>query len=237
MKSIVKRLVKRAFNSVGVDIVRMQRSPRISLLGLRHYPFRSIIDIGANRGQFARYISTLFPDAHIYCFEPLPGAFRELSKWAKNEKVTAVNFALGDREGTFELSEHIDHSLSSSFLRTTKLCETLYPITKRKKSIQVNITTLDKWIESLATPLIPEILIKLDVQGYEDRVLQGGRKTFNIAKACILEICLDKLYQDQATFKDIFFLLNDLGYHYAGNLAQHYADNGHIIYIDTIFEK
>lgn len=89
---------------------------------------------------------------------------------------------------------------------------------------------MDSWINRLHNPLAPEMIIKLDVQRYEYRVIQGGVETFSNAKTCILKVCLYQLYEDQATFKDIFLLLNDLGYSYAGNLNQTYADGDNVIY-------
>ena len=77
----------------------------------------------------------------------------------------------------------------------------------------------------------------MDVQGYENRVILGGTKTFDIAKACILEVNIESLYERQATFKDITILLYELGFQYAGNLNQIYADDGHVIYIDAVFVK
>ncbi|MGC8888263.1 MAG: FkbM family methyltransferase [Verrucomicrobiia bacterium] len=93
--------------------------------------------MGANEGQFAGYISKIFSEANIFCFEPLPEAFKELSKWAesKNGKVKAFNLALGDYEGEIEMLQHTEHSPSSSILKTTKVCETLYPI--QKPSVQL----------------------------------------------------------------------------------------------------
>jgi hypothetical protein len=79
----------------------------------------------------------------------------------------------------------------------------------------VKATTLGSWVKSLPAPLSPEILIKLDVQGYEDRVIRGGQELFKMAKACILEICLDRLYDQQTTFRDLVNLLEGLGYSYA----------------------
>ncbi|MGC8829190.1 MAG: FkbM family methyltransferase [Verrucomicrobiia bacterium] len=96
-------------------------------------------------------------------------------------------------------------------------------------------TTLDKAVETFNIPLEPEILIKLDVQGYEDRVIKGGKKTFEMARACILEINLDELYVGQPSFKDIYLLLYYNGYRYAGNLNQSLAEDGHIIAIDAVF--
>ncbi|NIO20273.1 MAG: FkbM family methyltransferase, partial [Candidatus Aenigmarchaeota archaeon] len=227
-----KRLIQKMFNLVGYNIVRISKDPTHSLLGIRDLSIKTIVDVGSNRGQFVRHISSLFPEAHIYCFEPLPGPYRELKQWVEKErsqKIKTFNIALGDREGTSEILTHIEHTPSSSFLRTTRVCENLYPFTQKKACIPVNLTTLDKWIKTLPGPPTPEILIKLDVQGYEERVIRGGQKTFSDAKACMVEVCLDHLYEDQSTFKDISLLLYDLGYHYAGNLDQRYADNGHVI--------
>jgi len=240
MRTILKRITKKIFNTAGLDIIQLPKSPKYSLLGLGNLSIRSIIDGGGNSGQFARMISTIFPEAHIYCFEPLLEPFKDLTRWAerhKNEKVKTFNLALGDREGVLEMFSHIEHSQSSSFLKTTKLCESFYPLTQKHVSVPVKMTTLDQWIKTLPNPLTPDILIKLDVQGYEDRVIRGGQKIFGIAKACILEVSLDRLYEDQATFKDIALLLYGIGYRYAGNLNQSYADDGHVIYIDAVFVK
>lgn len=232
-----RKLIKKCFNQIGLDIVRI--APKSTLLGLKNLPIKTIIDIEANEGQFAKFISKIFPEAHIFCFEPLHEPYNKLDKWAKTQKgkVTTFNLALGDREGNLEMFSHIEFSPSSSFLKTTEICESLYPFTQRQISIPVRITTLDKWFKSLPTLLTPEILVKLDVQGYEDRVIRGGRETLSMSKACILEIILDELYENQATFRDIFLLLDELGYHYAGNLDQVYANDGHVIYLDAVFIK
>ncbi len=132
---------------------------------------------------------------------------------------------------------HVEYSTASSFLKTTNVCERLYPLTKKQVPISVKMITLDKWFNSLSTPLEPDILIKLDVQGYEDRVIRGGKRTFEIAKACILEVSLDELYKDQANFKGILDLLYSSGFRYAGNFDQAYADDGHVIFIDVMFVK
>ena len=233
----MKKIIKKILNVVGLDIVRLNKSPQYSLLGLRNLPIKTILDIGANIGQFARMIERVFPEAKIYSFEPLPDAFKELDKRSriKNGKVKAFNLALGDSDGEIEMFYHTEHSPSSSILKTTDICEKLYPFTKTKEIIKVQMNTLDKAIDELNIPLVPEVLIKLDVQGYEDRVIKGGKLTFSKARACILEINLDKLYETQPSFKDIILLLYDLGYRYGGNLNQSIAEDGHVIYIDAVF--
>jgi len=205
----MKRIIKKIFNFLGMDVVRLNKSPKYSLLGLKNLRINTIIDVGANKGQFAEMIEKVFPKANIYSFEPIPEAFEKLNKlWSeKNRKIKAFNLALGDSVREIEMFQHIQHTPSSSILKTTEVCEKFYPFTKNQQTIKVKMTTLDKAIENFNIPLNPEILIKLDVQGYEDRVIKGGQDTFKMAKACILEVCLDKLYEGQANFKEITELL------------------------------
>jgi len=227
------------FNSVGLDILRLSKTPKHSLLGLRDLPVKTIIDVGANKGQFAREIYRFFPDATLYCFEPLSDPFKQLSEWAnqQNGRVKVLNMALGNDEGAVEMMEHMDHNTSSSLLQTTDVCKEVYPFTERQSPVSVGLTTLDLAVANLSEPIIPDIIIKLDVQGYEDRVIRGGFDTFRKAKACILEVSFDRLYENQATFKDVLLLLDELGYSYIGNLEQNYAENGHVIFIDAVFAK
>jgi len=79
------------------------------------------------------------------------------------------------------------------------------------------------------------MLIELDVQGYEDRGIFGGREMFRRARACILELNLDSLYEGQAAFEGIIPLLSHFGHQYAGNLDQVCAEDGHVIYADALF--
>jgi FkbM family methyltransferase len=235
----MKKIIKKIFNFLGMDVVRLNKSPKYSLLGLRNLQINTIIDVGANTGQFAEMIEKVFPKANIYSFERVFEAFKKLNKLSieKNGKIKAINLALGDSSGEIEMLHHTKHTPSSSILKTTDLCEELYPFTHNQQNVKVKIATLDNAINELNISLTPDILIKLDVQGYENRVIKGGQKIFKIAKACILEVGLDILYEGQAEFKEITELLYDLGFKYAGNLEQVYANDGHVIYIDAVFVK
>ena len=220
--------------------MRLPNSPAYTLLGLRSCSVRTVIDVGANCGQFAHYIRGIFPQARIYCFEPLPGPFQELSSWAEQQgqgEVTAFNFALGNRAGMTEMFFHVDHSPSSSLLESTDLNAREFPQTKRKEKVFVKLAILDDVYHELTAELEDDILIKLDVQGYEDRVIRGGKNIFERAKCCIVEVSLDSLYFSQANFKDICLMLDDLQFRYAGNLAQTYANDGRVIFFDAVFVK
>lgn len=207
------------------------------LLGVSALPIGSILDIGANEGQFAKRMRSRFPNAQIYAFEPLPDPAQRLRQWANTQRgaVQVFEVALGDRAQAVALQQHLYFSASSSLLATTAHGEALYPIMGRQQIISVNQITLDEAIAQLPHPLRPDVLIKLDVQGYEDRVLRGASQTLRAAKACIVEISLDRLYEGQASFQSIFDGLYQAGYTYRGNLDQIQANDGHVIYLNALF--
>ena len=227
--------IKKVFNSFGLEIMRKKNIPKFTLLGLKNMPIRTVIDIGANRGQFARYISAIFPNAKIFCFEPLPEPYAELQHWAEHQggRVVTMNVALGAESREVTMIMHEDHSSSSSILHTTEITGKLYPQTRKKREIQVKQKTLDEALSP--NDLESNVLIKMDVQGYEDRVIAGGRYVFSKSHSCITEISLDTLYQGQATFSGLISEFSKLGYLYHGNIDQKYGDDGHCVFLDALF--
>jgi len=52
-KHSVKKVIKKVLNAMGLDVIRLNKASQYSLLGLKNLPVRTIIDAGANTGQFA----------------------------------------------------------------------------------------------------------------------------------------------------------------------------------------
>ena len=224
---------------IGFDLIRVKNSPTHNLCGLKNIPIQTIIDVGVNTGQFARQISRIFPQAKMYCFEPLPEPFKALESWAleQNERVKLFNVAIGENEGTTEIFFHTKHSSSSSLLASTAVNNEYFPFIESQMPVNVKLTTLDNALNSFTRLMKPEILVKLDVQGYEDRVLRGGSKILSMAAACILEVGIDNLYHDQAKYSGLLLLLDQMGFRYSGNLEQVYAVDGHVIFFNAVFVK
>lgn len=234
-----KHRVREALNRAGVDILPLTRSPVMALRGLRRYGIRTVIDIGANEGQFARRARRLFPKARVVCFEPLRKPFARLEAWSRRSKgsVVAHRIALGDREGEVLMHRHLDHDPSSSMLRTTNLAVDLFPRLERQAAATVGQTTLDAAVRVIVPKIEPEILVKMDVQGYEDRVIRGGRATLGRARACLLEVGLVPLYEEQASFHDLVRTLSELRLLYAGTAHQVHDRQGRAIYGDVLFVR
>jgi hypothetical protein len=100
-------------------------------------------------------------------------------------------------------------------------------------SATIKMATLDGVLGEAS--LKPDILIKLDTQGYEKQVIKGGLNLFRRAAACIVEANLFPLYEGQPSFTELVSLLDQLGFRYAGNLEQTYDKQGQVVYVDAVF--
>lgn len=99
---LMKNTIRRGVNRLGFDVIHLKRSPKRTLLGLAGHHIASIIDVGANKGQFARMISDFFPRAELYCFEPLDEPYRvnsQLGLRPKTDGFSVFSWRWGSRKG------------------------------------------------------------------------------------------------------------------------------------------
>lgn len=205
-------------------------------LWLKKMQIKTIFDIGANSGQFAAEIHQLFPEAMLYSFEPLPDCYSQLmANFQGTPNFKAFNLALGNETGYTEIYRS-DYSLSSSLLPMAQTHKEAFPFTAGSTSEKIEIARLDDVASHLN--IQKPFLIKLDVQGFEDAVIQGGRNTISEADVVITELSLEELYVGQKLFDDIYNLLVTLGFKYRGNYDQLCDPNdGRMLQMDGIFIK
>jgi FkbM family methyltransferase len=198
------------------------------------YKFQTIIDIGANKGQFASRFRLLFPEAEIHSFEPIPQVYQELvGKFSQDAKFHAYNLGLGSDKGTFDFFQN-DFSDSSSLLPMKDLHKESFPFTRNEKLIRIQVERLDSVAEGIS--LSQPLMVKIDVQGFEEQVILGGKNTLQQALLVIVEVSFVELYENQVYFDTIYSLLKDLGFRYAGNYDQLISPlNGSILQADAIF--
>jgi FkbM family methyltransferase len=185
---------------------------------LQAFRFATVLDIGASVGDFAFTIRPLLPDAQIYSFEPLPDCYQLMLDHLKGAaKFEAFNLALGEQSGELEF-QRSGHSPSSSFLKMAASHKTAYPASADNRAVQVRMERLDDLAARLV--LTEPMLVKIDVQGYEDHVLRGGQQTMQRASAVIIETSFEPLYEDQPLFSDVYSWLAAQGFTYVGGLDQ-----------------
>ena len=203
---------------------------------LRTLGVRTILDIGANTGQFASVAQAAFPEAQIYSFEPLPECFQRLqANLAKAGRFRAFNVGLGREAGTLTFERNV-FTASSSFRRMTDLHRKEFPLTEQTTRVRVRVERLDDLAAQLT--LHDPLLVKIDVQGYEDEVLAGGEQTIRKAAVVLTETSFETLYEGQSLFPDIYRTLLGWGFAYAGSLDQLCSPHdGRPLQADSLFVR
>jgi FkbM family methyltransferase len=217
----------------GIDLETFRR---YNLRWLRDRSIKSLIDVGANCGQFSLVMHEVLPEARIVAFEPLADCFLELKqRLAHVGTLVARNVAVGDRPGAIEFHRS-SYSQSSSVRPMADAHRESFPESAGSRSVSVECVTLDTALAGLG--LEPEIMVKLDVQGFEDKVIAGGLQTIRRASVVWIETSFVELYQGQPLFSDIHDRLRELGFRYHGSHAQLPSPrDDSILQADSIFVR
>jgi FkbM family methyltransferase len=138
-------------------------------------------DVGAHIGQYTLLAAPLAREIH--CFEPMPWIYKILqSNITKNNLTNVIpnHSGLMDYTGTADVWEGPkENSGSGSFLRIPGFYEHSY---------SVKCVTLDRYCEARGLELTPrKLLIKIDVERAELKVLHGAVKIFQYEPTLIIE--------------------------------------------------
>lgn len=203
---------------------------------IRNYSPRTVLDIGANTGQFAQLARELLPEARIISFEPLRDCFELLTGQTNRlAPFIAYPFALGSENATARM-HHNHSSPSSSLLVMDRLHQEELPNTINTVTEDVQIRRLD----DLESELLLEdpVFVKIDVQGYTEPVLRGGERVIRRASAIVAEVSVQPLYRGETTFDQVCALLTGWGFVYRGNVDQWSSErDGRILQCDCLFEN
>lgn len=204
--------LRKSLRVVQFDIVRYPTSAHEPILHfLKKFAVDTVLDVGANAGQYADYLRNLGYSGHILSFEPNPEAFKTLQhKARKDEKWTCLNYALG------EYSEEMEMNIAalsefSSILEPTRYLENLDNARIKKKE-KVLVRTLDDVWRELGLDG-RKVLLKIDTQGYERQVLLGASKCLSSILGLQLEMSFQRIYVNQPQVEDMIPFIRERGFH------------------------
>ena len=195
----------------------------------------TVLDIGANEGQFAKKLRNIGYKEKIISFEPLNKVFDILKKESDNDASwQASNIAIGDKDGETIINES-NYSLSSSILPMSKLHleakENSNYIGKQKVSIKKIDTVIDS--ENL---IKNNLFLKIDTQGFEYQVISGSIENLKNIRAILCELTLVELYEGQKLWLDIVELLTANNFEiWSLEKGFQNSKNRQILQIDCIF--
>jgi FkbM family methyltransferase len=193
-----------------------------------------VLDVGANSGQFAVDLRRAGFRGEIFSIEPGQKAFRNLQDRSKrDDRWQVFNFALGSTEGKLKLNISQNSGLSSSFLKMSNLHLENFPDSKFIKEELVNVTTLQLLTEELN--LSPQnMLLKIDVQGFESEVLKGAGNLLSEIPMCYLEVSLSALYDGEFGLLEILNFLSGNGHEVIDLYRGVTSKSGDLLQIDIL---
>jgi FkbM family methyltransferase len=170
----------------------------------------TVIDVGANTGQYAQEIRALGYSGLLISFEPVPDAFAQLSlRSARLGNHLVVPAALGATEGSAQLCVTHD-TTCSSLLRPESWMLSAHEGAREKQIIPIQVRTLDSFCD-LVPPNAPSYL-KIDTQGNEYEVLLGASKVLEGVAAIEVELSLVPLYRGQQLLPAVWALIQERGF-------------------------
>jgi len=178
------------------------------------YEFRTLIDIGANDGAYGAFIAGALRISHAYFFEPQSACQADLQRVASAlPRAEVFQCALGDHDGEVEFLE-TDYGPSSSLLPPDAQALREFPQNAVNRRVKVPLRRLDDVLAG--KPLADDIILKIDVQGLEDKVILGGRQVFGRTRVVLAEMSFVPLYAGQPLFEEVHDLLVLCGLRFAG---------------------
>lgn len=193
----------------------------------------SLIDVGANKGQFSLAFRKLRPDAQIIAFEPLPEAadiYQRLFAPDPLTELVRVALASSDEPARFHIADRTD---SSSLLRPGDGQERAFGV-RPVSTIEVSVKRLDDCLDIAV--LAHPILLKVDVQGGELSVFEGCDSLEHVDYIYV-ELSFVELYEGQPLFQDVCKYLVTRGFAVAGFYNQVSTTEFGPTQIDVLFKR
>ncbi|MFS1522865.1 FkbM family methyltransferase [Microbulbifer sp. 2304DJ12-6] len=222
-------------NLFGYDIVKKGKTLKIQWHLQKifsDFQIDTVLDVGANRGQYGKLLRSIGFKGKIHSFEPVRMYYKELTEASKDDKSWfSYNYALGRESG--ELRINIDNVFSSFHEYSD------YYLKERGKtgsSEIVKLSTLDKFIEETFSGSIqPKIHLKLDTQGFDIEVFVGGEENIKNISTFQSEMALKKIYKNMPDITESLNIYRKHGFEVSGLFPVSKENGGHsIIEVDCV---
>jgi len=213
MKRELHKALNVILNSVGFELCKFPYgSLKRKIEFLRHYQTDTIIDVGANTGQFAESVLHGGFKGRIVSIEPLSSAFSILQKKTLHRhNWEALQMALGDFDGesTINVSRN---SASSSILPIKEEHLAAAPESRYISTEIIKVSKLDSIFNQFIDAGREKVFLKIDTQGFEKNVITGAELSLQHIDGVQLEMSLVELYEGEPTFLQMISLMESYGF-------------------------
>lgn len=208
-------LLQRLARRFGYDLTprKKKKTPSAQLVAiLNHHRIDTVLDVGANVGQYGQRLRDWGYDGRIVSFEPLSSAHAKLSQHAAPDPkwTVAPRMAIGDHDGEIDIQVSAETDMSS-ILPQNELLREISPTSAIQTTERVPIHKLDTIAKTYVTGE-DRIFLKIDTQGFEPQVLDGADRLMQRLTGAQLEMSLVPLYQGERDYQVMIQRLEALGF-------------------------
>lgn len=237
----MKKLVQSFINRLGYDVFKRDARCHAELCVAylaRDIGFTTVLDVGANTGQFGSALREWGYRGKILSFEPLSQAHAALLRQAQHDDSwqVAPRCAIGSKEETAQINISAN-SVSSSLLGISDKHVSSAPESKYVGTETVQVFPLDSIVPKLCDDE-QTFFLKIDTQGFEESVLDGAGDTLGRCLAVQLELSLAQLYSSSFLFQDGLSRMKQEGFS-VFSIYPGFSDRttGQTLQVDVIFVR
>ena len=195
----------------GLGVLNFE-SDKLSISGedhfVKHYASKIgkgvIFDVGANGGNYSKFLRESNQNAEIYSFEPHPSTYQKLIKNIECLDVKTFNVGVGSAEGILKLYDYADEDGSEHASLYKEVIETIH----KGKAVEheVKIITLEAFANEYQIERVH--LLKIDTEGHEMEVLKGFEQFIRENKIDLIHFEFNEMnVSSRVFFKDFWEFL------------------------------
>jgi FkbM family methyltransferase len=215
--SAVKRALRTTVNRAGYELVQgediQSLGPHLRTL-FSKLRINCVLDVGANVGQYGRFLRSLGYVGEIVSFEPVAATFERLREAAAGDPAWQVHqMALGAAPAELDLHVAASSDLSSFLPSSDYGRERFGGLLETVRVERVAVKRLDDVLGPFVAHVAdPRVYVKLDTQGYDVQVLEGATAVLPRILAVQVELAAKPIYEQATWLPDGLRWLSGLGF-------------------------
>lgn len=196
-------------------------------------PFDTVLDVGGNVGEFAELARQAWPDARVTSFEPVPPCARENRRRAAG-RWWVEECALSADAGRATIRVCLNQPSASTMQEpgTTRLER--FGIRDEFEELEVPVRTLDEFADVAGG----RCLVKIDVEGHELAVLDGGEELLRHVECVVVEVNQDPhVFEGAPPPAVVDDALRRHGLFFSGVFAVQLDPAGEVVQFDGVWRR
>ena len=203
-------------NLFGYELIKLKKHPTLEshlMNMLKHHNIDTVLDVGANVGEFGKMIRKRGYVGTIHSFEPVQELYDQLNNASENDSNWySHKMALGSKNEDKQINI-MNKSTFSSFQKLSDFGRQKFPKVEPMSHEIVNISTVNDFIsQTIIEPESKKILLKIDTQGYDIEVFRGSLSSIQNITLILTEMSIQAIYTQTIAYLDFLQELNTYGF-------------------------